>query len=383
MWFFWRRKREDERKEKQDERACVLSVPGQYATIQEAVDAAARGSTVIVQPGRYRETVDFRGNDITVRSEDPNDPKIVARTIIDAGGSGSVVSFCSGETEEARLNGFTLTGGRGDFYGSPAGGGVTVTNGSGPTIENNVIVGNMSELDGGGIFVDDSWPVIVRNRIVDNEAAGCGGGIHVGWDSARAEPRRELRAAEDIAVHLDKAFPGSFHIAAVEDEPESSLTGLITQWEDISEEERKERPRPRIESNAVRGNSALSGGGLHISDESPLVNGNVFQRNRAGRGGGICFWDNCRAVVSGNHVIANEAREEGGGAIVEWGAAPAIIRNRFSENTSGRGRDLSVMENSAPVIRLNHFAAERGDAVFRWENSRANMEDNRFAGEDR
>ncbi|HED24817.1 MAG TPA: hypothetical protein ENN91_06800, partial [Firmicutes bacterium] len=86
-----------------------VTVPDQYSTIQEAIDAAEDGDEIVVQVGVYRENIDFRGKDIILRSTDPDDPKVVSETIIDGGGSGTVVSFRSGETEGAVLNGFTIT----------------------------------------------------------------------------------------------------------------------------------------------------------------------------------------------------------------------------------------------------------------------------------
>ncbi len=55
------------------------------------------------------------GKNITLRSTDPDDPEVVKNIIIDGGGSGSVVTFRSGEGEGAVLAGFTITGGSGTW----------------------------------------------------------------------------------------------------------------------------------------------------------------------------------------------------------------------------------------------------------------------------
>jgi beta propeller repeat protein/parallel beta-helix repeat protein len=175
--------------------AATLNVPRDYPRIQAAIDAASDGDTVVVAPGVYYETINFAGKDIVVTSSDPNDPKVVGYSIINADGDGSVVTFENGETPAAQLIGFTITGGFGTLDSSLGstykefwGGGIYCKNAS-PTITRCVIANNQSPVEimtndptqvmfsyGGGIGCIQSDAVITGNTIRGNSAY-IGGGI--------------------------------------------------------------------------------------------------------------------------------------------------------------------------------------------------------------
>ncbi len=112
--------------------AATIRVPADRPTIQAAIDASVSGDTVLVAPGTYREAIDFNGKIITVESE--QGPAV---TVIDATGQPTVVTFKSGETRDAILSGFTITGGRNIYSGA----GISVSFSS-PTIRENIITGN-------------------------------------------------------------------------------------------------------------------------------------------------------------------------------------------------------------------------------------------------
>jgi pectin methylesterase-like acyl-CoA thioesterase len=136
-----------------------------YDTIQEGIDAALDGDTVLVQPCTYYENVDFLGKAITVTGTDPHDTAVVAQTVIDACAVGSVVYFVSGESSESVLEGFTITNGY-----STWGGGINC-DGSGPTIRHNIISHNFAN-EGGGMRCANSSAMITDNCIIKNGAFG-------------------------------------------------------------------------------------------------------------------------------------------------------------------------------------------------------------------
>ena len=57
-------------------------VPDDYATIQAAIDDCNDGDVVIVSPGTYLENINFNGRNITLTSTEPDNPEVVANTII-------------------------------------------------------------------------------------------------------------------------------------------------------------------------------------------------------------------------------------------------------------------------------------------------------------
>ena len=85
--------------------ADILHVPGDYPTIQEAINAAVDGDEVEVHPGTYNETINFLGKAIRVYSTDGSDV-----TIIDGQQNGTVVTCANGEGPETVIDGFTITG---------------------------------------------------------------------------------------------------------------------------------------------------------------------------------------------------------------------------------------------------------------------------------
>jgi serine protease len=177
----------------------TIYIPRDFPSIQKGIDKAKNGDVLLVSPGRYIETINFKGKMITVRSQAGPET-----TIIDGDKKGSVVVFNSGENHNSVLEGFTIQNGLVAYGQSRGGGGILCFN-SGPVIKKNIIRNNRAEngggilcrdcidkrpfiisnliknneaVKGGGVRCSDSSPIIVNNIIIGNNARRIGGGIY-------------------------------------------------------------------------------------------------------------------------------------------------------------------------------------------------------------
>ena len=142
--------------------------------IQEAVEVAAEGASIIVYPGIYHETIDFLGKSIRLIGMEVNEPQGMAWPVIDGGGVDTAVTFAGGEDANCLLAGFTITGGRGRSIGA-----IRCAVGS-PTIANCIVVGNRAtDPNGVAVLCKDSEAAFINCTIADNVAGEYGSGMHL------------------------------------------------------------------------------------------------------------------------------------------------------------------------------------------------------------
>ena len=197
-------------------------------TIQTVINQAADGDTVMVMPGTYYENLTFSGKVITLSSLDPDDPNVVASTIVDGNAAGRVVTLTGYSDPNCVpvVSGLTLTNGLScdrsvDCIGycSGAGVGVYAYNCS-PTIENCIISNNISaecpsdhdmscDTYGSGMFFKDGSPIITNCQIKCNKAFSGGGGIYF-WNCSPVVT--DCTFSDNYALLLsDDYCSGSYH----------------------------------------------------------------------------------------------------------------------------------------------------------------------------
>ena len=306
---------------------ATLTVPGQYSSIQSAINSSIDQDTVMVSPGFYQENINFNGRNIVVTSTYvlDQDSLIIESTIIDGNNDGSVATFAGGEINSAILQGFTLRNGNGN-YADPDGNGSFYTYGGGvycksssPTLKDLIIKNNSGNVGGGGgVFCYDASPTIDGCIISNNLTDDVGGGLYA-------------RSGSDLIIR-DSEF---------------------------------------------NSNEADLGGGCYFRDQSePLISNTDFISNiSSNSGGAIIFKDNANAVLENVDFIQNET-EGPGGALYINDASPSLDFVLMSGNISSAGSGAYIRNDANPIF--NHVtigynsSGFGGGAIYLRDGSKGN-----------
>ena len=180
----------------------------------------------------------------------------------------SCVLFINGETANARLIGFTITGGTGTKWQDEHGAGLFT--------------------EGGGILIQYASPTILRNRIIYNTAINTNGAVSAGGGGIRCGNSNPVIQNNVIAFNLGR-YGGGIVL---------KYSGAI------------------IKNNIIDHNSAgedFGGGGIwscgSFTQPKIIVNNNIANNHSESGGGGIRLWSsesvvtNC--IIGGN--TANSA----------------------------------------------------------------------------
>jgi parallel beta-helix repeat protein/predicted outer membrane repeat protein len=255
--------------------AATIFVPGDYSTIQAAINAASNpGDTVIVAADTYYENIRFPpGKTITLISGNG-----AGATVIDGDHNGSVVTFAAGNN--SILDGFTITNG---FLTSENGGGIRIGSSASPTIANCIITDNEA-FAGGGISCGESSAPVITNSIIENNSAtgDNGGGIHL---SPSASP-----TITNCIIKNNKSNWNGAGLAF-----DSANEPIITNC--------------TFSNNTAAGN----GGAITFANSAPIITNCTFSNNTvAGKGGAISFQDSA-PIITNCTFSNNTASGDGGG----------------------------------------------------------------------
>ena len=180
--------------------AATVRVPADEPTIQQGINAAAYGDTVLVAPGTYtgptNRNLEFHGVDRVLRSEAGP-----AQTIIDCQRVGRGFYFHKAETAASVVDGFTIRnaftgnlGGAGILCDAASpnlrqcvltendavtGAGVLCTTAASPLIQDCTFSRNIG-FGGAAIYCMNASPRVIDCDFVENEVSHQGGAMYCG-----------------------------------------------------------------------------------------------------------------------------------------------------------------------------------------------------------
>jgi hypothetical protein len=373
---------------------CAAICDACYASIQDAVDAAAPGDAIRVAGGSYTDpggTVAsiaqpvwiVGGWDPTCGSQDPP----IYPVVLDAGGKGSVVKVAS--AGEVGLYHLILTGGDGTGNCIVGGSGITTTVGCGGglyvdtsivhLLHSTVIANAGSTVTttgalGGGIYATDSVVDIRYSRILGNTAGVAG--LHYAYGGGMYLARGGVELVGNLVANnvgsANYSGTGGIHLYDV---PYAQvLSNVIRDNESnradywsaagglmIESSSNVLVADNRIERNAA-GLMAGIGGGIAVSESDAHLTRNVIVHNTGGsshsQGDGVSIRSTRPVTLSNNLIAWNRTQYESEGVYVElYGAPPSVAR--LYNNTIVGNADAGVRGSYyADLTLVNNVIAD-------------------------
>jgi len=391
-----------------------------YATIQEAVNAASSGDLVrVVGNNTYTETLVITKS-LALLGGCANAACAVRApgvfvTTIDGHGAGRAVTIeGEGNPITVTVDGFVITGGdaTSEARYPHSGGGVGSWNAH-LTLQRNVITDNAAARTsggiGGGVYVESGTVAVSHNQVVSNQAgtspASDGGGIALhetsGWlsdnlvqDNVSGAPGDgagggvNIEVCDDLAVtgnriHDNTAsasgagYGGGIYVRAstaftLTDNIVYANTGSVS-GNGYGGGVYVYGSHAFVSGNTIRGNLSSGathgyGGGMEVTESDVALDHNWVVSNTAslsqtlGTGGGLSFYTAVTATLSGDVVLSNTASPSGNGNGIHIGshvlltATNVIVAKNYA---SGSGGAIAIVPGglSSTVTIVNSTVA--------------------------
>jgi len=324
-----------------------------YTSIQEAIDNAKNGDTILLRKGVYNEhDVTVKNKCIDIKGEGGSN------TVINAEGMGRgmliYMSNIPNDKCEMKLSNFQIRNGSADN-----GGGIYIYQrdyDSGALLDvkanNLLIIGNTASQDGGGVYVyggSGSLNVaLVNTKISKNTASADGGGVY--------QNGGEL-TLKDSVVEGNTAIGDGGGLESYGSDSSLKLISTVVKANNAGGAGggiMVGNKATIIKSWIIKNVSSYEGGGIDTHDKEDVslsIYSSVIAYNEAGtKGGGIClgseshsYGANHSGVIKSSTIYGNSAKE-GSGIFVASGYNNSPVNFQLHDSVLCNGEEDLVFE---------------------------------------
>lgn len=352
----------------------IINVPEVFPTIQQAIEIAAVGDTILVDEGTYIENLVIPRKELTIGSLylTTGDTSYISKTIIDGGQNGTVITFVPGEEDfmDNVLTGFTIRNGRNDeglggginisSMASPLlsylkithntafrGGAIACMGSPGLNLAHSVLSENQATDRGAAILVVSSGMNISHCLITGNDLSkGMGGAIFFSMGAALPQAPEVKLVNTELSMNT---AAGTGSSAGAHFDNNGLTPGLNIVIENCS-----------FQENKSIGNTALRIHGQQINVK--LANCSFIANEAIQYGAGAVFTGGCQGEVINCQFISNKAATGGGewnsAAATVWGSEVDFYNCAFVNNSASYGTAMTIAAGTAIV-----------ENCILWENS--------------
>lgn len=308
--------------------AVVVHVPGGAPTIQEGLDLAASGDTVLVAPDTYtgplNRDLDFGGRNVVLSSAGGAEV-----TTIDCEGIGRGFRFHSGEDSTSVVQGFSVVGGSADY-----GGGIIIEGSSCPRFE-ECVFSDCHAGQGGAVYGSSRFVgVLMRSCSFAGNTAQPGYGGAICWHYGR------LTLVDCVFTDNGASNSGGAVATSVEAfwSP-TTIVGCTFESNSAGSYGGGVFADSYIQAEAgPRGRGVAAGGREYVE-----LSDCVFRGNSSGVMGGAIFATGSYGEfvdIADCQFILNSS--ERGGAVSDWAGLSSITGSVFSENSAETGGAVDI-----------------------------------------
>jgi len=327
---------------------------GEYLTIQDGVDAAGPGDTVLVLAGTYtgagNRDIDFGGTSLVLLSDEGH-----ILTTVDCEDAGRGFLFHSSEDTNSVVSGFTIANAAAD-----SGAGAFCWNGSNPRFEGCLFLSNTAQMRGGGLCCLGSSPVVRGCWFEGNEANQDGSSNGKGGGISCLQGSSPLITDTDIYMNVAYNNGGGLH--SYYSSPNCvrcwiAWNNLLSYGNEGGGVGLNFSDGAALAQCIIRENGTsqtIVGGGLHANGSDITVTGCEFLDNRAGAAGGAHFSNSPNVTLTGCTFAGNLTAWGGtaGGLTCQSGSDLTITNCTFADN---QGHHMWC-QGASPTIEYSIFA---------------------------